>query len=186
VGGKVQTAARGAKNHDASDEGEITPHGAPKVRAARRVLDIGQEVEMASESVKKELLELERQYWQALKDNDVQVVERLTANPCIVTGPQGIGQLEKQHLIEMMKTATYTLDSFELKPDMKVQMLSDDVGVVAYEVHEEMTVDGKTVELDAAEASTWVKEGDHWVCALHTEALRGDPFGRDRAARKPS
>lgn len=141
---------------------------------------------MASESVKKELVELERQYWQALKDNDVQTVERLTANPSILTGAQGVGEHDKKRVVEMMKNASYTLDSFELKPDIKVRMLSDDVGVVAYEVHEEMTVDGKTVELDAAEASTWVRDGDGWVCALHTEALRGDPFGRDRTARKPS
>ena len=35
---------------------------------------------------------------------------------------------------------------------------------------------------DAADASTWVRRNGRWVCALHTESLKGDPFGRDRRA----
>src|SRR6266540_6516732 len=38
----------------------------------------------------------------------------------------------------------------------------------------------KPVELDAADASTWVRRNGKWLCALHTESLKGDPFGRDR------
>jgi hypothetical protein len=59
-------------------------------------------------------------------------------------------------------------------------MLSDDVAIVAYTVHEDLTVEGKPVSLDAAESSTWVRRDGNWLCAMHTEALTGDPFGRDR------
>jgi catechol 2,3-dioxygenase-like lactoylglutathione lyase family enzyme len=41
-------------------------------------------------------------------------------------------------------------------------------------------VDNVEDEVDAEDASTWVRRNDHWVCALHTESLKGDPFGRDR------
>jgi hypothetical protein len=41
-------------------------------------------------------------------------------------------------------------------------------------------VDGKAVTLDAADASTWVRRDGRWRCALHTESIQGDPFGRDR------
>lgn len=51
-------------------------------------------------------------------------------------------------------------------------------------MHEELTVDGKRVALDAADASTWVRRNGRWVCALHTESLAGDPFGRDRGNGK--
>jgi hypothetical protein len=74
-----------------------------------------------------------------------------------------------------MKAAPYTVDAFEVKDDAEVQLLGDDVAIVAYNVHEELTVDGKPVKLDAAEASTWVRRGGSWRVALH-----GDPFGRDR------
>jgi ketosteroid isomerase-like protein len=139
-----------------------------------------------TKAVEKQLIELERSYWQALKDNDVAVVARLTADPCIVTGPQGIGDLSRKSMIEMMKNANYTLDAFELDDDMKVRMLDDDVAVIAYQVHEEFTVDGKPVTLDAAESSTWVRRDGSWVCALHTESLKGDPFGRDRNGKQAS
>jgi hypothetical protein len=61
-----------------------------------------------------------------------------------------------------------------------VRLLGDDVAIVAYQVHEELTVDGKPVTLDAADSSTWVRRDGRWLCALHTEAIAGDPFGRDR------
>jgi hypothetical protein len=137
-----------------------------------------------AKDVEKELVELERRYWQALKDHDVQTVERLTNDPCIVTGAQGVGELQRKALVEMMEHASYTLDAFDLDKDVKVCMLGDDVAIVAYKVHEELTVDGKTVELDAADASTWVRRGGRWLCALHTEAIKGDPFGRDRNGKK--
>jgi hypothetical protein len=35
-------------------------------------------------------------------------------------------------------------------------------------------------KLDAADSSTWVRRNGRWLCALHTEAILGDPFGRDR------
>ena len=64
--------------------------------------------------------------------------------------------------------------------DTKVHLLKDDVAVIAYKVKENMTVDGKPLELEASEASTWVRRDGRWLCALHTESLSGDPFGRDR------
>ena len=80
----------------------------------------------------------------------------------------------------MMKGASWELVDFELKEDPKVRMLGEDVAVLAYKVHEQLNVDGKPVTLEAAEASTWVRRDGHWLCALHTEAIAGDPFGRDR------
>jgi uncharacterized protein (TIGR02246 family) len=136
---------------------------------------------MASTSVEKELLELEHRYWQALKDNDVAAAAALTDDACIVTGAQGVAQIDRAHLEAMMRDPIYTLDGFKLDDPM-VRMISDDVAVLAYKVHEELTVDGKPVTFDAADASIWVRRDGRWRCALHTESVRGDPFGRDRRA----
>jgi hypothetical protein len=84
---------------------------------------------------------LEKRYWQALKDQDV--------------------------------------NRFVLKDGAQVRLLQDDIAIVAYQVHEELTVDGKPVTLDA-DSSIWVRRNGRWLCALHTEAILGDPFGRDR------
>jgi len=136
--------------------------------------------------IQKELLELERQYWQAIQDRDADTAMRLTDDPCIVAGAQGVARMERSALAAMMKGARYTLRSFELKDDAQVRLVGDDVAILAYHVHEDLLVDGKPVVLDAADASTWVRRDGHWVCALHTESLAGDPFGRDRVAAPAS
>jgi ketosteroid isomerase-like protein len=137
---------------------------------------------MGTKTIEAELLELENQYWQALKDTDVDAAMRLTDDPCIITGAQGVGLIDRQTLAAMLKAAPYTLHRFELKDDAQVRLLRDDVAIVAYTVHEELTVEGKPVTLEAADTSTWVRRDGGWVCALHTEAITGDPFGRDRRA----
>jgi ketosteroid isomerase-like protein len=128
-----------------------------------------------------ELLGLERQYWQAMKDKDVDAAMRLTDEECVVTGAQGVASVTREALAEMLTKAPYVLHDFELK-DPKVRELQDDVAILAYTIREELTVDGKDVQLDAADASTWIRRSDGWRCALHTEAILGDPFGRDRRA----
>jgi ketosteroid isomerase-like protein len=133
-----------------------------------------------------ELLALERRYWQALKENDIETALQLTDDPCIVTGAQGVSVFDKPTMAKMMEgaPASYTLNDFSLSDDAQVRMLADDVAIVAYKVHEDLTVEGKPVSFDAAESSTWVRRDDGWVCALHTEALAGDPFGRDRGDKR--
>jgi hypothetical protein len=80
----------------------------------------------------------------------------------------------------MLKSANWTINEFEISDDVQVLRPSDDVAVVGYKVREKATVDGKPVSLEAADASTWVKRGSRLLCALHTESITGDPFGRDR------
>jgi hypothetical protein len=140
---------------------------------------------MQDTSVKQELLELENRYWQALKDRDVDTAMSLTDGTCIVTGSQGVHAIDRQTLAGMMNEERYALEDFKVSNDVQVRMLDDDVAVIAYQVHEELTVDGEPVSLDAADASTWVRRNGKWVCALHTESINGDPFGRDRAASVP-
>jgi hypothetical protein len=138
------------------------------------------EVDMASKTIEQELLGLEKEYWQAIKDKDVDAAMRLTDDACIVTGAQGVGRIDKSTLAAMMKAAPYTVRDFKLNDDAQVRLLTDDVAILAYKVREELTVEGEPVTLEAADASTWVRRDGRWVCALHTEAITGDPFGRDR------
>jgi uncharacterized protein (TIGR02246 family) len=134
---------------------------------------------MSTTTLEAELLGLEKQYWQALKDNDLDTALRLTDEPCLLTGAQGVGLVDRKTLAAMMKSASYTLNRFELK-NVQVRPLRDDVAVIAYQVHEELTVEGKPVVLDATDSSVWVRRDGRWLCAHHTESIAGDPFGRDR------
>ena len=135
---------------------------------------------MTTSIVEKELLKLEKEYWQAIKDKDVDTALRLTDDPCIVTGAQGVGRFDRKAHEAMMRSASYELLDFEVKDDVEVRMLRDDVAILAYKVREKLKVEGKPVTLEAAESSTWIRRDGRWVCALHTESISGDPFGRDR------
>ena len=57
-------------------------------------------------TTEKQLLELERQYWQALKDGDHDAALRLSDDPCLVTGAQGVASLDHRALAAMMKQGT--------------------------------------------------------------------------------
>jgi ketosteroid isomerase-like protein len=126
-----------------------------------------------------ELIELERRFWQAMKDRDVDAALELTAEPCIVTGAQGVAKIDKQTFAKMMQGGEWELKSFDLT-DVQVERVTDDVAVVGYKVHEELQVEGKPLTMEAADASTWVRQDGRWVCAMHSESLLGDPYGRDR------
>lgn len=134
---------------------------------------------MSTQAAEKELVQLEKQYWQAMKDKDVEAAIRLTDDPCIVTGAQGVASIDREAFRGMMTGAPWSLQDYDVS-DVQVRLLSDDVAIVAYKVTEELTVEGKPLKLEAADSSTWVRRGGRWVCALHTEAITGDPFGRDR------
>jgi hypothetical protein len=131
------------------------------------------------EALTEELLGLEREFWTALRDKDAEVATRLTDQPSVVVGAQGIGDLDHAALGRMIRDAPWDLSRFDLA-NATVRRISDDVAVVAYEVKEDIRIDGEQMALKAYDSSVWVRRQDRWVCALHTESIAGDPFGRPR------
>ena len=75
------------------------------------------------------IFNLEKQFWQAIKDKDIAAAKRLTDFPCILGGPQGVDRVDEAAFTAMMSDARYTLDDFDLGRDAKVRMLGDDVAV---------------------------------------------------------
>lgn len=137
---------------------------------------------MATKTTEQTLIDLETKYWQAMKDKDAETATRLTDDACILVGSQGAGTVDRQTFGPMFTSDAWTLEDVELVGKPEVRMLDDDLGIIAYKVREKLTVDGKKVTLDAADASTWARRNGKWVCVLHTESVLGDPFGRDRKA----
>ena len=132
---------------------------------------------MTTTAVEQEIVELETEYWRAIRDKDIDAAVRLTDDPCLVAGAQGVHSLDHEAFVEMAKSPTWELRTFEIA-DTNVRMLTDDVAIIGYTVTEEMIVGGKPVTLKAADTSTWVRRDGRWTCALHSESVLGDPFGR--------
>ena len=135
---------------------------------------------MTTTTMENELVDMERQYWQAIKDKDVNAAIELTDDQCIVAGATGVASINREAFAGMLNSSAWALNDFEFIGDVQVRVLTDDVAIVGYKVIEQLTVEGKPLTLEAADASTWVRRDGRWLCALHTEAVAGDAFGRDR------
>ena len=129
------------------------------------------------DTLERQLLAREKSYWNAIMSKDTATVERLSDDPCLVVGAQGVGEIGRTAMKKMLEGASYELNSYTLD-DVHFRRLGDDVAALAYKVNEDLTVDGKPVKLQAFDSSVWMKRGDEWVCVVHTEACAGDPFGR--------
>ncbi|MFN2636481.1 MAG: nuclear transport factor 2 family protein [Gemmatimonadaceae bacterium] len=133
--------------------------------------------------IEKQLEEMENKYWQAIKEKDVAAAMRLTDDYCLVAGAQGVAKIDRDSFGKMLGAARWTLHDFKLS-EVQVRLVSDDVAILAYKVSETLTVEERGLILQAADASTWVRRDGNWLCALHTEAVAGDPFGRDKNPAK--
>lgn len=126
---------------------------------------------MVTTTVEKEVLELEKTYWEAMKNRDIATAETLTADPCLVVGAEGAREISRSQFRDMMKDDDYRVRSYKLdETNATVRKLSDDVIAVAYKVHEEYERQGKAEKIDAYDTSVWVRTGNsRWQCAVHTE-----------------
>src|SRR5690348_13252272 len=122
---------------------------------------------MDTKALQDELLALERRYWQAMKDKDVATALAMTHDPCLVAGASGAASVDKGKFAQIMKGAPWKIEEVEIR-EPHVQQLGEDVAILAYKVREKLTVDGEPIEMEAADASTWVKVDGRWLCALHT------------------
>jgi limonene-1,2-epoxide hydrolase len=82
-----------------------------------------------AEDIKTEILELEKRFWNSMKDKDVDAALQLTADPCIVTGAQGVSTIDKGTFTKMMSTAKWDLRDFTID-NVQVQQLGDDVAII--------------------------------------------------------
>ncbi|MEP7381576.1 MAG: nuclear transport factor 2 family protein [Gemmatimonadota bacterium] len=132
---------------------------------------------MTSDADTRALLDVERRFWNAMRDKDANVAASMTDDVCITVGAQGVSAVTPDSMGTMTTEGKWQLQRFAFSDDKaQVRLLSDDVALVAYPVHLEVTMDGKPLSMDANEASVWVRRDGTWRCALHTESVVGDPF----------
>jgi ketosteroid isomerase-like protein len=138
---------------------------------------------MTTTSKTQELLEHERRFWTAMKEKDARAAARMTDDRCIVVGAQGVSAVDSETMAKLTAEGEWELEAFTVDDaTAQVRFIHDDVAIVAYKVSERVVVDGAPLDLDANDSSVWVRRGGEWVCAMHTESIAGDPYGRDRRA----
>ncbi len=136
---------------------------------------------MTVESREQELIANERAFWDSMKAKDGRKAGTMTADGCIVVGAQGVGAIDGKAMEKMMAEGKWELKRYSFdEKSMQVRFIADNIAVVAYKVNEQVALDGETLSFEANDSSVWVQQGGEWRCALHTESLAGDPYGRDR------
>ena len=133
-----------------------------------------------------ELLEHERRFWNAMRAKDGEAASQMTHDNCIVVGAQGVSAITPETMGRLTTEGDWELERYTFdESSAQVQFLNEDVALVAYQGKEKLTVDGTPVNLEANDSSVWVRKNGEWLCAMHTESLVGDPFGRDKTKPKP-
>ncbi|AZZ35450.1 hypothetical protein CIK05_01090 [Bdellovibrio sp. qaytius] len=110
---------------------------------------------------KQDIFILEKKYWAAMKNNDVEAAVSLTRFPCIVTSPKGAMRVNESQYRQMMQANNNGQYQDIVIKDPQVDLLNEDTALISYSImHKGMKM---------LDVSTWVRDGEKWVCAFHSE-----------------
>jgi ketosteroid isomerase-like protein len=120
----------------------------------------------------REIVELEKSFWQSMVDDDADAAGAMIADECLITGPMGTLRSDPEDYRRMAAQGDWELDRFEFS-DVEVIFPVEDAAIIAYKVHQTGSMKGQRMDLKCADSTTWVRDGDAWKCALHTETIVG-------------
>lgn len=117
----------------------------------------------------KTLVELETKFWQSIVDQDADTAIDMLCEPAVMVSSHGAMKFDHATYRKMAKEDSMVVKSFELE-DMQVVFPNETTAVLTYRAKQEVASrDGKPSTLEMNDSSTWVKSGDRWQCAMHTE-----------------
>ena len=119
---------------------------------------------------KDEIIALETSYWDAMKRKDGNRTAELSAKSSLVTGARGVTRIAKETMGKMTEEGNWTLESYAFE-DIEVSTPSPDVALIAYTVRQDVTMDGKSDSLKAADSSVWIRGANGWECHAHSETF---------------
>lgn len=115
------------------------------------------------------MLDLEKKYWKAMESRDFDTLKILTHFPCIVAGKDGVRSVDEATFKKMFESG----EGRQLKvlniSEAETQTIGDSA-IIAYLIELEYTMEGQQSSGKCACTSTWVKNNNNWVCAMHTES----------------
>jgi hypothetical protein len=116
-----------------------------------------------------DVIGLEKKYWRAMAEHDLETALELTDFPCLIASAQGVRSVNEEEFKRVFNSHRESIDKPTIG-DAKTRMLGPDTAIVAYEVQ----CSGKS----AVDTSTWVRRDGRWVCAMHTEIEAEETAGR--------
>jgi hypothetical protein len=117
-----------------------------------------------------EIESLERAFWQSMVDNDPKLATRMLTEPALMVSAHGPMTFDRAGYEKMANDPRHRLLDYALS-DMDVIFPTDDVAIAAYRARQTLKMEGKTLEQDAFDSSTWIRMDGVWKCAAHTESM---------------
>lgn len=116
-----------------------------------------------------EIEKLERAFWDSMIAGKPEVATGMLTEPAVMVSGHGANKFDHAAYTRMAKDDRYKLVDYSIS-DLDVIFPRDDVAVVTYRVDQRMEMQGKPVQMNVYDTSTWVKVEGDWRCAMHTES----------------
>lgn len=112
---------------------------------------------------------LEKAFWNSMIDGKPEVATGMLTEPAVMVSGHGAMKFDHAAYTRMANDDQYKLIDYTMS-DMDVVFPREDVAVASYHVNQKVEMQGKPVQMDVYDTSTWVKVGGQWRCVMHTES----------------
>src|SRR6266545_4412648 len=103
------------------------------------------------------LIDLERQFWDAIQRKDGAATARMTAPVAIITGAQGVSAINPELMARLTVEGQWSIEAYEFdEGSVQATLIGPDTGVIGYSVSESLIVDGQALTFKANDSSVWV------------------------------
>jgi hypothetical protein len=119
-------------------------------------------------TTQKEIMGLERKFWQSMADMDVDAAAALLDEWSTTAGVQGIHNFDPAQYKAMALSGEARITSFEFF-DERVIFPLPDVAIASYKARQSFTMGGKHHEMVVYDTTTWVRKDGRWLASAHTE-----------------
>ncbi len=118
---------------------------------------------------KTEIEKLEKAFWDSMINGKPEVATEMLTEPAMMVSSHGAKKFDHAAYTKMANDDRYKLIDYKMT-DLDVVFPRDDVAVASYRVNQKMEMEGKPMQMDVYDASTWVKVDGQWRCVMHTES----------------
>lgn len=123
---------------------------------------------MAKSKQSSEIEKLERAFWQSMVDRKPDVATGMLTEPSLMVSAHGAMTFDHAAYTRMANDTKHKVVGYDIS-GLEVLFPSDEVAIATYRVHQKTEMDGKPMEMDVVDSSTWLKLDGAWKCAAHTE-----------------
>lgn len=122
-------------------------------------------------TTQKDIMELERRFWQAMVDMDVDTAISLLDRDSVSVSGGGIHHFTPDGYKAMALAGDGRITAFAFS-DARVIFPTPDVAVASYRADQSFTVGGERHDMVVYDTTTWVRKNGAWVASAHTETPR--------------